>query len=273
MVLSQEAPNRAIPKQSFMPPAVSVERLTPRSLVVDKEPTVRSTAKSVLSELGFRVVETDDGRHALSLVQMKPCFDLLVTETEPTGVDGRTLAESFMLACRLGRVVMMSAADDVEPVNVESTGAWFFLPKRRLSDMLVDVVRSVGLAQPQHVLLLADDEPQMRALLRTILVQAGYAVISAVDGQEALDLSRAYTDAIDLVVSDIVMPRMTGAELAEHIRHERPNTAVLLMSGHASGALMEYATSHDFIQKPFEPKKFIEQVSELLKRSKKAAAS
>ena len=176
-----------------------------------------------------------------------------------------------MLTCRLGRVVMMSAADDVDAVNVESTGAWVFLPKQRLSQLLVEAVRRIGLAQPEHVLLLADDEPQMRTLLKTILVQAGYAVISAVDGQEALELSRAYSDAIDLVVSDIVMPRMTGAELAEHIRHERPNTPVLLMSGHASGALLDYATSHDFIQKPFEPKKFIEQVGETLKRSKSAA--
>ena len=83
---------------------------------------------------------------------------------------------------------------------------------------------------------------------------------------------RAYTDAIDLLVSDIIMPRMTGPQLAEHIRQERPNTALLLMSGHASGVLMEYAKSHDFIQKPFEPRKFIERVGESLKRSKGAAA-
>jgi len=177
-----------------MPPAVSVERLSPRSLVVDKEPTVRSTAKSLLSDLGFSVVDTDDGRHALSLVQTKPCFDLLVTESGPPGVDGKTLADSFMQASRLGRVVMLSTADDADAVNGESTGAWVFLPKQRLPQVLVEAVRRLGLAQPQRVVLLADDEPQMRALLRTILIQAGYGVISAADGQEALELSRAYTD-------------------------------------------------------------------------------
>jgi len=222
--------------------------------------------------MGFGVVETDDGRHALSLMQTMPSFDLLVTETEPPGVDGKTLADAFMLAGRLGRVVMMSADDDVDSVNVESTGAWVFVPKQRLSEMLVEAVRKIGLAQPQRVVMLVDDEPQMRTLLRTILLQAGYGVISAVDGQEALELSRAYTDNIDLVVSDIVMPRKTGPELAERIRHERPNTNVLLMSGHASGALLEYATSHDFLQKPFAPGRFIERVGESLKRSKSAAA-
>lgn len=255
-----------------MSSAVSVERLSPKALVVDKEPTIRSAVKFVLSELGFSVVETDDGRHALLLVKTKPSFDLLVTETEPPGVDGTTLAESFMLECRLGRVVMTSAADDVNAVNGESTGAWVFVPKQRLTEMLVEAVRRIGLAQPQRVVLLVDDEPQMRTLLRTILLQAGYAVISAADGQEALELSRAYTDAIDLLVSDIVMPRMSGPELAEYIYHERPNTRVLLMSGHASAALWQYLSSHDFIQKPFAPGGFIEQVSKTLNRPKTAVA-
>jgi len=213
-----------------------------------------------LSGLGFRVVDTASGRHALSLAQSKPSFDLLVTESEPPGVDGKTLADSFLLASRLGRVVMMSAADDVEAVNGESTGAWVFVPKQRLAELLVEALRNIGLAQPQRVVLLVDDEPQMRTLLTAILLQAGYAVISAADGQEALDLSRAYTDTIDLLVSDISMPRMSGAELAEYIHNERPDTHLLLMSGHASAALRQYLSSHDFIQKPFAPVGFIKQV-------------
>jgi len=165
----------------------------------------------------------------------------------------------------------MSAADDVEAVNVESTGAWVFVPKQQLSQALVEAVRRIGLAQPQRVVLLVDDEPQMRKLLTTILVQAGYAVISAADGEEALELSRAYTDAIDLLVTDISMPRMSGPELAEYMHHERPNTHVLLMSGHASAALRQYLSTHDFIQKPFAPGGFIEQVSKSLNPFKKAA--
>jgi len=247
---------------------VIVERLSPRSLVVDKEHAIRSTAKSVLSELGFHVVDTDDGRHASSLLRTKPCFDLLVTETEPQGVDGKTLAESFMLQCRLGRVVMMSVADDVDAVNGESTGAWIFVPKQRLSEMLVEAVRRVGLAQPQRAVLLVDDEPQTRTLLSTILLQAGYGVISAADGQEALELSRAYTDAIDLLVSNILMPRMSGAVLAEYVHNERPDTHVLLMSGHATAVLRQYLSSHDFVQQPFAPGGFLKQVSKKLKRSK-----
>jgi two-component system cell cycle sensor histidine kinase/response regulator CckA len=130
--------------------------------------------------------------------------------------------------------------------------------------MLVNAVRAAGLAQPQRVVLLAEDEPQLRNLLEVILTQAGYVVIPAVDGQEALELSRTYTNTIDLVVSDIIMPRMTGPDLLEHIRSERPDTQVLLMSGYASSAYIDYATKHDFIRKPFAPKQFMDEVSTLL---------
>ena len=105
---------------------------------------------------------------------------------------------------------------------------------------------------------------QLRNLLEVILTQAGYVVIPAVDGQEALELSRTYTNTIDLVVSDIIMPRMTGNDLLEHIRFERPDTQVLLMSGYASPAYIDYATKHDFIRKPFAPKQFMDEVSTLL---------
>jgi DNA-binding NtrC family response regulator len=100
--------------------------------------------------------------------------------------------------------------------------------------------------------------------LEVILTQAGYVVIPAVDGQEALELSRTYTNTIDLVVSDIIMPRMTGPDLLEHIRSERPDTQVLLMSGYASPAYIDYATKHDFIRKPFAPKQFMDEVKNVV---------
>jgi DNA-binding NtrC family response regulator len=138
--------------------------------------------------------------------------------------------------------------------------------------MLVDAVRAAGLAQPQRVVLLAEDEPQLRKLLEAILIKAGHAVISAVDGQEALELSRTYSSRIDLVVSDVNMPRTTGPDLLEHIRYERPDAQALLMSDHPSPAHMDYATKHDFLSKPFAPKTFIEEVSRLLNRPNTAAA-
>lgn len=178
------------------------------ALVVDREPQVRAVVKSVLSGLGFCVTETDDGRHALAVVRTKPCLDLLVTETQPSRIDGRMVAESFLLACPLGRVIMTSHTEDVDTINCESTGAWIFVPRKRVGDSLPEALRAIGLACPRRVVLLAEDDPSLRELVQTILAKAGYLVIAGGDGREVLESSRAYPNAIDLLISDITMPHI-----------------------------------------------------------------
>src|SRR5437773_1933300 len=83
-------------------------------------------------------------------------------------------------------------------------------------------------------ILVVDDEPIVRRFVRVMLVKAGYTVIEASGGQEALELSRAYQKSIDLTISDITMPGMSGPEFVEQFRLERPKAHILLMSGHAS---------------------------------------
>jgi CheY-like chemotaxis protein len=123
------------------------------------------------------------------------------------------------------------------------------------------------------VILVVDDDPVVRKFVRFVLVKAGYIVIDACDGQEALEISRAYPGTIDLVVSDMKMPRMSGTELAQHIACERPNTHTLLISGSASGMLREFVTSPDFLEKPFVPNKLTDKVAELLHRAPSNAIS
>jgi len=218
------------------------------ALVVSGEPPVRSTVKSILSGIGFYVSECESVLGASSLVQRKPCPDLLVTEARPPEVDGWTLAESFMGECPLGRVVLMSDRVDVGGLNQHGR-PWVLVPTTRLSELLVLAVHSMGLGRPQHRILVVEDETPVRNLVQLLLTRAGYVVISAGDGQEALELSRLYPGKIDLVITDIEMPRMSGSDLAEHIKLERPDTQVLLMSGYASGVLREFATTAHFLRK------------------------
>ena len=147
-----------------------------RALVVDEEPPVRSTVKSIVAEAGFHVTESDHGEHALSVIEEYPCFDLMVTEADPPGVNVKTLIKAFSVKCLLGRNVVLSEEADIAEINAESNGEWA-------------VIR---LRARQCVILLAEDEPVVRNFVRILLLRAGYAVIDASDGQEALDLSRAY---------------------------------------------------------------------------------
>jgi two-component system cell cycle sensor histidine kinase/response regulator CckA len=80
------------------------------------------------------------------------------------------------------------------------------------------------------LVLVVEDQDAVRALVRTLLTSEGFAVIEAVDGLAALELLRHRTD-VDLVLSDIAMPRMTGVELLHETRRERPSLPIVLMGG------------------------------------------
>src|SRR5947207_5895555 len=78
-----------------------------------------------------------------------------------------------------------------------------------------------------QTVLLADDEDLVRGFVRTVLERSGYCVLEAPGGDEALELCEQYEGPIDLLVTDVVMPRMNGRELAERVRDMRPGTKVL----------------------------------------------
>jgi|ERR1041385_4995665 two-component system, cell cycle sensor histidine kinase and response regulator CckA len=113
------------------------------------------------------------------------------------------------------------------------------------------------------VILLAEDEPVVRRFVETALVYAGYDVLTAADGAEALKLSRSYRGTIDLVLSDVKMPNMIGPELAMTIVKERPGIHVMLMTGKSSGEI-PMMLRQDLLRKPFPPKRLLERIARVL---------
>ena len=116
------------------------------------------------------------------------------------------------------------------------------------------------IAQPDHVvgeigvILLAEDEPSVRDFTKRALERSGYTVLTARDGDEALQASRAWKDHIDVLLTDVVMPGMHGPELAYRIRQERPTIGILYISGYAEDAVAtggEFSTPGGFLSKPF----------------------
>ncbi len=106
-----------------------------------------------------------------------------------------------------------------------------------------------------ETILLADDQEALRRVISRVLRDAGYEVLVASDGEEAIDLARAQEGPIDLLLTDLVMPTMNGYELAEALTAESPSLKVLFMSGYASSARERYGKAADqpHLQKPFKP--------------------
>jgi CheY-like chemotaxis protein len=103
-----------------------------------------------------------------------------------------------------------------------------------------------------ETVLLAEDEPDVRRLAAAALRSAGYEVIEASDGVEALEVARTRTRPIHLVVSDLIMPRMGGAELADRLLSITPGLGVLLISGYGGDSPPGAdERTHPLLRKPF----------------------
>jgi CheY-like chemotaxis protein len=115
------------------------------------------------------------------------------------------------------------------------------------------------------IILVAEDEVIVRNTVRLLLEREGHEVLVATDGFEALELSRQYHGTIDLVLTDVKMPRMDGLALVEQLIKERPRIKILVMSGQISTVDLDKLRPLAFLRKPFSPETFRSKIREVLK--------
>jgi CheY-like chemotaxis protein len=116
---------------------------------------------------------------------------------------------------------------------------------------------------PGDLILIVDDDVTIRSYLRAVLQQEGFQTIEAANGLEALKIMRDLGTAVDLLVSDIQMPRMDGITLARAVRREFPAIPLILVSGYSSQAGAD-DLDVAFIQKPFTPATLLTRIGCLM---------
>lgn len=116
-------------------------------------------------------------------------------------------------------------------------------------------------------ILVVDDEPNVRRLAMRVLAAEGYRVTEAQDGLEALDFIKTHGVGFDIVISDIVMPRLNGVELLQSLTLAYPDLPVILMSGFGISRLTEFgiAPPCGILSKPFPPEALLNEVRRCIK--------
>jgi two-component system, cell cycle sensor histidine kinase and response regulator CckA len=149
-------------------------------------------------------------------------------------------------------------------------GATFrvYLPEvQEPADTIPEEKIPVKLACGTRTILLVEDEPSLRKLARTILREAGYTVLEASDAIQAMEIAKETSSAIDLLLTDVVMPGMSGRALADELSPLRPEMRVLYMSGYTDGAIADHGVLESGISvlhKPFTRDELMRRVEEVL---------
>ena len=216
-----------------------------------------------------------------------PFAILEVTDTG-VGMDADTKAHLFepfftTKALGKGRGLGLSTAYGIVQqsggfIEVESTsgkGSTFRVGLPMVEERVVP--QKVGPWAPpvlrgSETILLADDQPAIREVLREFLEAQGYRVLEAQNGNEAFEIAKSFAGPIHVLVTDVVMPQLRGRQLARLLTELRPGICVILMSGYSEEALFENRLLAEgsvlLVQKPFAPEDLAEKIRECLARQK-----
>jgi two-component system cell cycle sensor histidine kinase/response regulator CckA len=132
--------------------------------------------------------------------------------------------------------------------------------------------KEAGAAGGTETILLVEDEEAVRSMVSKVLQNRGYTVLEARHGNEAVEVSERYEGSINLMVTDVVMPQMSGRELAERLTTLRPKMHVLYMSGYPDNTIVQHGVLEpgtSFLQKPFTISALEAKVREILDGARK----
>jgi PAS domain S-box-containing protein len=208
-----------------------------------------------------------------------PYVSLCVSDTG-VGMDASTRArifEPFFTTKEVGKGTGLGLATvygivkqsngHIEVESEPGQGTTFRISLPKVEHQPAPLKRPMTTDKPRRgtgTILLAEDEPLLRELGETILRQAGYTVLTAGNSEALRKLMAEHTGEVDLLLTDVVMPDISGPELVRMSKQRWPKARVLFMSGYADDELKDLDRDAGFIQKPFTPTELTAKIAEIL---------
>jgi hypothetical protein len=246
-------------------------------------------ARDAMPDGGRLIVETTnvhiDEIRAREHAELPPGpYVMLAVSDTGCGMDTETktrIFEPFFTTKELGKGtglglstvhgIVKQSGGCIEVQSESGRGTTFRIYLPRVDEALEAVKLSSRYLKSVHgteTVLVVDDEELVRAVIRETLSRKGYVVLEARDGVEALELCVGNKEVpVDLIVTDLMMPRMSGADLVSRLVHLRPRMRVLYISGNTDKTIAHHGVpdkSMAFLQKPFTPESLLRRVREVL---------
>jgi signal transduction histidine kinase/integral membrane sensor domain MASE1/CheY-like chemotaxis protein len=209
----------------------------------------------------YAVLTVSDTGHGMDEFTKAHIFEPFFTTKEKHKGTGLGLATVYGIVSQSKGYVWVESAS--------SAGATFYVCLPGMEQQLEDAGRADSSAAARvrsETVLLVEDEPPLRELIRDVLVTMGCTVLEARSGEEAIRIARRNDCHIDVLLTDVIMPGMNGFELTRRIADVRPSLKVLYMSGYSDELIVKHDQTGrrpNFIQKPFKPEELRDKLHEL----------
>jgi signal transduction histidine kinase/CheY-like chemotaxis protein len=250
--------NLVVNARDAMPGGGTLTVRTQNVLISESEAKKRAP----MSPGRYVLLSVSDTGHGISQENKAHIFEPFFTTKEVGKGTGLGLATVYGVVKQSGGFIWVESAP--------GKGATFeiYLPQAvETAEDAAGQGKAAPLPRGSGTILVVEDEAEVRELAREFLKLSGYTVLEAQNGVEALDVVARHSGPLHLVVSDMVMPRMGGAELAEKLRSIRPGVKVVLMSGYtdySSGTPGPGLNQAAMLPKPFSQSSLVEAVREAL---------
>jgi CheY-like chemotaxis protein len=218
--------------------------------------TLRTRARP--EHVRIEVIDTGTGMNKATLARAFEPFFTTKPDGEGTGLGLATV-----------KSIVEQAGGTIEVLSDPGRGAAFTIEFPLSEDTPLTPIPSPVLPLPanREVILLVEDEPAVQLLERRVLEMGRYEVLIASSGEEALGVIDRFERQIDLLVTDVVMPGMSGRVLAEAVNRRRPGIPTLFLSGYTPDEVLKEGVRTEeahFLQKPFTPSSLLSKVRDVL---------
>jgi nitrogen-specific signal transduction histidine kinase/ActR/RegA family two-component response regulator len=248
-------------------------------------------ARDSMPEGGQIVIETAevelDAEYASRQLEVQPGLYVMLSVADGgSGMDKETLShifEPFFTTKEEGKGtglglsttygIVKQSGGHLTVASVPGKGSTFRIYLPKVSDSAganPEPARTQSSRPRRQTVLVVEDESALRKLMMKVLDGAGFQIVEAKDGEQAIEICKNMAEPIDMVISDLAMPKLTGLQLKEVVASLRPATKFLLVSGYAEDVVEDptiLRANTNFLEKPFLPDELILKVRQVLREN------